>query len=82
MVNIVNMKDVPKNPRISTLFNGNDVTDQPLIPAGGDYNMSIVNFGRGVRNKFHIHESDQILIVRVQGLLQQSMNRGQLPSVM
>jgi hypothetical protein len=35
MVNIVNMKDVPKNPRISRLFNGNDVTDQPLIPAGG-----------------------------------------------
>jgi quercetin dioxygenase-like cupin family protein len=25
--------------------------------------MSIVNFGRGVRNKFHAHESDQILIV-------------------
>jgi quercetin dioxygenase-like cupin family protein len=25
--------------------------------------MSIVNFGRGVRNKFHIHENDQILIV-------------------
>ncbi|MEJ2135424.1 MAG: cupin domain-containing protein [Desulfofustis sp.] len=25
--------------------------------------MSIVSFGKGVRNKFHMHESDQILIV-------------------
>jgi quercetin dioxygenase-like cupin family protein len=25
--------------------------------------MNVVNFGRGVRNKFHVHESDQILIV-------------------
>jgi quercetin dioxygenase-like cupin family protein len=62
-MNIISMKDVPKDPRISPLFTGNDVTDQPLIPEGGDYNMSIVNFGRGVRNKFHAHESDQILIV-------------------
>ena len=62
-MNIISMKDVPKNPRISQLFTGKDVTDQPLIPEGGDYNMSIVNFGKGVRNKFHKHESDQILIV-------------------
>lgn len=62
-MHVVSMNDVPKNPRISPLFTGKEVSDQPLIPAGGDYNMSIVNFGRGVRNKFHIHESDQILIV-------------------
>jgi len=62
-MNIVRMKDVPRNPRISSLFTGKEVTDQPLIPTGGDYNMSVVNFGRGVRNKLHIHESDQILIV-------------------
>jgi len=57
------MKDVPKNPLITPLFTGKDVTVQPLIPEGGDYNMSIVNFGMGVRNKFHVHDSDQILIV-------------------
>ena len=62
-MHIVSMKDVPKNPRISPLFTGKDVSAQPLIPEGGDYNMSIVNFGRGIRNKFHVHESDQILIV-------------------
>jgi quercetin dioxygenase-like cupin family protein len=34
-----------------------------LIPEGGDYHMNVVNFGRGVRNKFHVHDSDQILII-------------------
>ena len=62
-MNIVSMKDVPENPLITPLFTGDDVTVQPLIPEGGDYNMSIVNFGKGIRNKFHVHESDQILIV-------------------
>ena len=62
-MNIVSMKDVPNTPRTSPLFTGTDVSVQPLIPVGGDYNMSIVNFGKGVRNKLHIHESDQILIV-------------------
>ena len=62
-MHIVSMNDVPKTPRISKLFTSKEVTAQQLIPEGGDYNMNIVNFGRGVRNKFHVHESDQILIV-------------------
>lgn len=62
-MNIVSMKDVAKVPRAGSLFTGADVTAQQLVPEGGDYNMSIVNFGKGVRNKFHIHECDQILIV-------------------
>jgi len=62
-MHIVRMMDVPKLPRTGSLFTSKNVTAQPLIPEGGDYNMSIVNFGRGVRNKFHIHESDQVLIV-------------------
>lgn len=62
-MHVVTMNDIDKKPHISPLFTGEDVTVQPLIPEGGDYNMSIVNFGKGVRNKFHMHESDQILIV-------------------
>jgi quercetin dioxygenase-like cupin family protein len=62
-MHVVTMNDVPKKPRIAPLFTSDDVTVQPLIPEGGDYNMNIVNFGKGVRNKFHVHESDQILIV-------------------
>ena len=62
-MNVISMHDVPKKSHAGPLFTGKDVTVQPLVPEGGDYNMSIVNFGKGVRNKFHMHESDQILIV-------------------
>jgi quercetin dioxygenase-like cupin family protein len=57
------MNDVPKTPRVNPLFTSKEVTFQQLIPEGGDYNMNVVNFGKGVRNKFHVHQSDQILIV-------------------
>lgn len=62
-MHIINMNDVPKTPIVNPLFTGEKVSAQPLAPEGGDFNMSIVNFGKGVRNKFHAHESDQILIV-------------------
>ena len=62
-MHVVSIRDVPKTPRVSPLFTSKEVSVQQLIPEGGDYNMSVVNFGRGVRNKFHVHESDQILIV-------------------
>ncbi len=62
-MHIVSMKDAPKTSHISPLFTGDNVTIQPLVPEGGDYSMSVVSFGKGIRNKFHMHESDQILIV-------------------
>ena len=62
-MDVVSIKEVKKNPLESPLFTSDDVTVQPLVPEGGEYNMSIVNFGKGVRNKFHMHECDQILIV-------------------
>ena len=61
-MHVVSMNSVPETPRKSRLFTG-EVTVQPLIPEGGNFNMAVVNFGKGVRNKFHTHESDQILIV-------------------
>jgi 4-carboxymuconolactone decarboxylase len=61
---VVNPKNVPKKPLNTPLFTGSDVTMQQLIPDdGGELEMSIINFGKGVRNKFHTHENDQILIV-------------------
>ena len=36
---------------------------KPLAPDSNDFNVSVVSFGDGVRNKFHYHESDQLLIV-------------------
>jgi len=62
-MHIVSINDVPKTPRESALFTSKEVTFQQLIPEGGDYNMNVVNFGMGVRNKFHVHGSDQILII-------------------
>jgi len=60
---VVNVNQVPKVPLVAPLFTSSDVSVQPLAPAGGTYNASVVTFGRGVRNKFHAHESDQVLIV-------------------
>ena len=60
---IVKMNDVPKNPYISPLFTGPDVTTQPLVTDSKDVRVSIVNFGKGVRNKFHAHDGDQVLII-------------------
>ncbi len=59
---IVKMSEVPKEPHAGRLFTG-PVTRQVLISDGKDIRMNIVNFGKGVRNKFHSHDGDQILIV-------------------
>lgn len=60
---VVRMSEVPRESAASRLFTSEDVTRQPLAPDSTSFNISIVNFGAGVRNKFHTHESDQILIV-------------------
>jgi len=60
---VVRTSDVPKKPHQTPLFTSTDVTVQHLLPEGAQYNVNIVNFGKGVRNKFHIHECDQVLIV-------------------
>ena len=38
------------------------VSRQGLAPGSEDFNVNNIIFGKGVRNKFHTHESDQILI--------------------
>ncbi len=57
------MNEVPKEPFLIPLFTGPDVTRQPLVSDSKDLMMSIVNFGKGVRNKFHTHDGDQVLII-------------------
>ncbi len=61
---VVKMDQVPVEPRAGTLFTG-PVTRQAVITGdmSQQFIMSQVNFSQGVRNKFHIHTSDQILIV-------------------
>jgi quercetin dioxygenase-like cupin family protein len=60
---IIKMNEVPKQPYLNPLFTGPDVTRQSLVKDSKDLSISIVNFGKGVRNKFHTHSGDQALIV-------------------
>jgi quercetin dioxygenase-like cupin family protein len=62
-VRVVKIDAVKKEAIISPLFTGSDVTRQDLLPDSKEFNVAVVNFGQGVRNKFHTHDSEQILIV-------------------
>ena len=54
-------KKVAKNP----LFTGGVVTAQAIVTdkMSKQFVVSVVNFAKGARNKFHAHTSDQVLIV-------------------
>jgi quercetin dioxygenase-like cupin family protein len=61
-MHIVNTNEAPKESIVGPLFTGS-VWAQPLAPEGGDFNCRVVGFGEGVRNKFHAHDYEQVLIV-------------------
>jgi len=60
---VVNMQSVAKVKIESPLFTGPEVSRQTLLPDSQDFKVDIVNFGQGVRNKFHAHDHEQVLIV-------------------
>ena len=60
---VVNINKVPKEVFSNPIFTGQEVTRQVLLPESKEYKADIINFGKGVRNKFHAHEYEQILIV-------------------
>jgi len=62
-VQVVQISKVPKEPFVSAVFTGPDVTRQAIVPDSNEYRINIVHFGKGVRNKFHAHDSEQVLIV-------------------
>jgi quercetin dioxygenase-like cupin family protein len=57
--------EIPAEPANSPLFTGGPVTRQTLLtPESSNYfNLAIVNFSAGARNKMHTHSSDQVLFV-------------------
>ena len=57
--------EIPAQPVNAPLFTGGPVTRQTLLTpeASKDFNLGIVNFGPGARNKLHTHSSDQVLFV-------------------
>ncbi len=61
---VIKIVQVAKEPQVNPLFTG-PVTMQSIVDTELSMNFSIrqVNFGRGVRNKFHSHTIEQILIV-------------------
>jgi quercetin dioxygenase-like cupin family protein len=60
---IVKMANVSRESAAGPLFTGTDVTRQPLAVDSKEFNVSVVNFGKGIRNKFHTHDCEQLLIV-------------------
>src|SRR5499426_3359736 len=56
---------IPAEPANSPLFTGGPVTRQTLLTPemGNNFNLAVVNFSAGARNKMHIHSSDQVLFV-------------------
>ena len=61
---VVRVAQVAKEPQDSSLFTG-PVTMQPVVGTELSKRFLIkqVNFSRGVRNKFHTHNIEQVLIV-------------------
>ena len=60
---VIKMNAVAKKSFESPLFTGPEVSRQTLLPDSNEFNVNIVNFGKGVRNKFHAHDAEQVLIV-------------------
>ena len=60
---VVKINEIKKEAVNSPLFTGSEVTRQNLLPDSQEFTVAVVNFGKGVRNKFHTHDSEQILIV-------------------
>ncbi len=60
---VVKMDNIPREIFINPIFTGREVTRQVLLPESKEYEVNIINFGKGVRNKFHAHDCEQILIV-------------------
>ena len=60
---VVTINQIEKEPFTLPLFTGPDVTRQVLLPESKEYEVNMVNFGKGVRNKFHSHDYEQVLIV-------------------
>jgi len=60
---VVSIHEAAKDPYIHPVFTGSDVTRQELAPGSSEFDVTVVNFGKGVRNRFHAHDTEQILIV-------------------
>ena len=61
---LVRPSDIAPVDAASPLFEG-EVTRQTLVDGSMSpvFNMGLINFSHGARNKFHAHTNDQVLLV-------------------
>jgi quercetin dioxygenase-like cupin family protein len=60
----IKLSDVQKQQLFKPLFTGNVTRQSPVTDnEGSDLSIDYVHFPKGVRNKLHKHENDQVLIV-------------------
>jgi quercetin dioxygenase-like cupin family protein len=60
---VVRIDEVSKEAYAHPLFTGPEVARQVLLPDSQENVVNVVHFGKGVRNKFHTHDCEQILII-------------------
>ena len=62
---VLKPNEIPAESADSPLFMGGPVTRQPLLTPemSNNFNLAVVNFSAGARNKMHTHSSDQVLFV-------------------
>ena len=63
-MNVIKISQVAEAPQTNPLFTG-PVTMQMLVSPdmSNKFRIQQVNFAKGVRNKFHSHNIDQVLII-------------------
>jgi len=63
-VRIINIKNTKKQYLDKPLFTGKVIRQSPVTDnEGSDLSIDYVHFPKDVRNKFHKHSNDQVLIV-------------------
>lgn len=60
---VIHLKDIPQQENTSSLFTAPITTQPAITEKESQYNVTYVHFPEGVRNKFHTHSNEQILIV-------------------
>ncbi len=60
---ITNSRNAEEKSFAGPLFTGPEVTLQTLFPESREYDINVVNFGKGIRNRLHVHDCEQVLIV-------------------
>lgn len=60
---VIKVNELPEQSVVSPLFTGGTVTRQVLFSPemATQFELGMVNFAVGARNKFHVHTSDQVL---------------------